>query len=95
MTAASQQSIKSKKELNVRLNQDQLKDITSRAMPSAQVRWFVRHYGRELPHDRKGVILTAQAWEAMVAEKCGTSAVKGPQNAMKERPAVKLKGAAK
>lgn len=76
----------------MRLNPEQLHEITSRAMPTAQVRWFSKHYGRVLPHDRKGVILTEQAWENMVAEKCGTSAAKGPQDVNKERPTVKLVG---
>jgi len=79
----------------VRLNPTQLHEITGREMPMAQCRWFKRHYGVDMPHDRKGVIITAQAWEEMVAKKCGTSALKEPQDAMRERPAVKMVGAGK
>lgn len=82
----------------MRLTPEELQNITGRSMPAAQVRWFQRHYGIEMPHDRKGPIITAQAWEALVARKCGTSAKGEPQNHIggdiDGRPTVKLtKGA--
>lgn len=45
----------------MRLSNDDLKNITARTQPKAQANWFKRFYGVDLPHDRKGVIITAQA----------------------------------
>lgn len=75
----------------MRLTPEELQNITGRSMPAAQVRWFQRHYGIEMPHDRKGPIITAQAWEALVARKCGTSAKGGALDvANGERPEVRM-----
>jgi len=78
----------------MRLTPDELEKITGRSMPAAQARWFKTHYGQEIPHDRKGVIITAQAWEAMVARKCGTVAKGEALNLVggdiDARPTVKL-----
>lgn len=82
----------------MRLSPDELQSITGRQLPAAQARWFVRHYGQTIPHDSKGPIITAQAWEALVARKCGTVAKGEAQNHIggdiDGRPTVRLtKGA--
>jgi hypothetical protein len=78
-------------EQKMRLTPNELHAITGRTVPAAQARWFERHYGQTNPHDTKGVIITAQAWEAMVARKCGTSAKGGALDVVNgERPEVKM-----
>lgn len=75
----------------MRLTPNELQAITGRQLPAAQARWFVRHYGQTIPHDSKGVIITAQAWEALVAHKCGTSAKGSALDVVNgERPEVKM-----
>lgn len=78
----------------MRLSNNDLKEITARTQPKAQANWFKRFYGIELPHDRKGVIITQQAWEALVSAKCGMTAKGAPINyASQERPQVRLRNA--
>jgi len=75
----------------MRLTPNELQAITGRTVPAAQARWFERHYGQTIPHDTKGVIITAQAWEALVAHKCGTSAKGSALDVVNcERPEVKM-----
>lgn len=72
----------------MRLSEQELKDLTNRSMPSAQARWFKRYFGVDVEFDRRGVIITKQAVEALVARKCGISALKPPKppvKLMKER----------
>jgi hypothetical protein len=58
----------------MRLNQDQLEEITKRRQPAAQARWFKAHFGVAPPCDGSGVIITQAAFEGLVAKKCGLSA---------------------
>lgn len=69
----------------MRLPPDKLAQITGLSLPSAQARWFSRHFGVSLPADRDGPIITPQAFEALVARRCGLS-----DQAVAARPQVRL-----
>lgn len=69
----------------MRLTQLQLKQITNRSTPTAQVSWFKRHFSLTLEYDRLGVILTENAFDSLVAKKYGIAA-----NTTTTRPTVKL-----
>lgn len=58
----------------MRLDQETLVKITGRKMYSAQVAWFRDYLGVEVPHDQRGPIITATAYEALVARACGLRA---------------------
>lgn len=68
----------------MRLSPEKLHEITGLSLPSAQARWFRQHYGIALPADRRGPIITAQAFEGLVAKRCGLTVVEAA------RPQVKL-----
>lgn len=69
----------------MRLSQEQLLEITGLSLPSAQARWFRQQFGVTLPADRRGPIITAQAFEGLVAKQCGLAVAENV------RPAVKLR----
>lgn len=69
-----------------RLSPADLERITGLRAAYAQRRWFERHYGAKLPYDRSGPIITAAAFEALVAKSCGLRVE--PEHA--PRPQVRL-----
>jgi hypothetical protein len=71
----------------MRLTAEELLGITGKEIPSAQVRWFKLHYGVNLTHDRRGVVLTKAAFDGLVAKQCGL----GVENKEEIRPQVKLR----
>lgn len=71
----------------MRLSREEVREITGKERPAAQVRWFLSHYGIELPHDSRGVIITRSSFEGLVAKKCGLSSASVNQDF---RPVVRL-----
>ena len=63
-----------------------LKDITGKSRKSAQVRWFKDYLGVEVPHDRRGPILTEEAYQKLLEKRLGLLFEDPGQN----RPSVKL-----
>ena len=70
----------------MRLSPIELKSITNRSTPTAQVSWFKRHFNVTLEYDQVGVILTPAAFDCLVAKKYGIAAA----NDSASRPSVKL-----
>ncbi|WP_353325908.1 DUF4224 domain-containing protein [Chitiniphilus shinanonensis] len=70
----------------IRLDRERLREITGLQQRGAQVRWFKRHFGVELPCDQAGPILTEQAFEALVNKRCGIFA--GAEGVQSARPRV-------
>lgn len=68
----------------MRLSEKDLLEITNRTLPVAQARWFKRYFGIDVEYDRRGVIMTRNVFEQLVAKKCGISAK------TEARPSVKL-----
>lgn len=68
-----------------RLSPDQLQSITGKLRPSAQQKWFQRHYAVTIPADPLGPVITELAFEAMIAARCGIQRDAAP------RPAIKLR----
>jgi spore coat polysaccharide biosynthesis predicted glycosyltransferase SpsG len=66
---------------------DKLIEITSRSTPKAQASWFKKHFDINAEYDCNGVIITNEAFEAMVMNKYGVSANDEKQT---KRPTVKL-----
>ncbi len=69
------------------LDSARLKDITGKARKSAQVRWFRDHLGVEVPHDRRGPILTEEAYQKLLEKRLGLLPFENPEQS---RPSVKL-----
>ena len=71
----------------MRLSPEKLNEITGLTLPSAQSRWFRENFGVSLPADRRGPIITAQAFEGLVAKRCGLAAMEAtrPQLRMVKR----------
>lgn len=70
----------------MRVTPDRLREITGRHQPSAQARWFKRHFGVDVDYDRQGPIITAAAFEALVMRKLGLASIQNTPL----RPTVKL-----
>ena len=70
----------------MRLSWEQLKTITQRELPSAQARWFERHFNIKVEYDRQGPIITEAAFNALVMKNLGLAKA----NAAPIRPQVKL-----
>lgn len=73
----------------MRLNEQQLFDITGQSQAAAQVRWFEKHYGVVLPSDRRGPILTQKAFEGLVSKSAGLAPASDarPQVRLTKEPA--------
>lgn len=69
----------------MRIKREALVQITRRNQRAAQHRWFLDHFGVDLPSDREGPIITQGAFEKLVERKCGLE----PASAAK--PQLKLK----
>lgn len=72
-----------------RLKPERLIEITGYEQPKAQARWFARHFGVTLPTDRRGPIITDNAWEEMVKQKAGLIVAKAVDGRPAVRPIVK------
>lgn len=69
------------------LDSARLKNITGKSRKSAQVRWFKNYLGVEVPHDRRGPILTEEAYQKLLEKRLGLLTFENPEQ---NRPAVKL-----
>lgn len=72
----------------MRLSPEKLEEITRLSQPAAQVRWFKRTLGADVPRDATGPIITRAAFEKLVAAKLGLdreTRVSGPA-----RPSIRL-----
>lgn len=69
----------------MRLSPADLAALTGRSKKSAQVRWFESNFG-SVPVDSLGVIITAAAFEALLARKLGLDVT---QQANEVRPSVR------
>ena len=69
----------------MRIKREALAQITRRNQPAAQRRWFMDHFGVDLPSDREGPIITQAVFEKLVERKCGL------EPASTTKPQLKLK----
>jgi hypothetical protein len=76
----------------MRLDSATIFAITGRKRPACQVAWFKQHLGAAVPCDSIGPILTAAAYEALVARALGLTHGVSSSNDT-ERPQVRLRGA--
>ena len=70
----------------MRIPFDELVNITSRITPKGQASWFKKHFGLAAEHDCEGVIITREAFNALVAMKYGIPA---NDDTSAKRPTVK------
>lgn len=71
----------------MRLSRDQLYKLTGFKRRSAQVDWFINHFGAEPASDRYGPVVSAQIIELLMLKKLGLK-----QPASEElKPAVRLR----
>ena len=55
----------------MRLDTATICQITGRKRPRGQADWFRQYLGAVVPYDRSGPILTASAYEALIAKAIG------------------------
>lgn len=71
----------------MRITPEQLKIITGRSTPAAQVKWFKTHFEVQLESDSHGVIITPEVFNDIIAKRYGTSANDAD---ISDRPKVRL-----
>lgn len=56
---------------NIRWTPEQIESTTKKRQPAAQKRWFLKHFGIDVPCDLDGPIMTDETFEALVKKTCG------------------------
>ena len=73
----------------MRLDNNQIFELTGLKRKSSQIQWFKRHLGVEVPYDRNGPILTDACYEKLLEKRLG---ILTPSSEPSHgRPSVRLK----